>query len=125
MPYFASRSPVYTVLPRRSRKSQMRPRRLVEKMHAVQARRERDRLTWLKIVPLVKHRLDLGPGQLGDDVNLGAGRLDDDDFALQTAIAVAEIEVLGSHAVYDLLPVVAAGRRRQRTAPALFRIARA
>ena len=57
-------------------------------MHDRQPRLELDVRTGREVVALVEHGADLGIGDLGIDVGVGAGRLDDGDLGWNGGAAV-------------------------------------
>ena len=84
------------------------PRRLVEDMHSIKARRQVDAIAREQPVPLAEYRLRLATGETRDHEDFGAGRLNDDDLGYRAALAFPvwnQVEMLGAYAVNYLLAI--------------------
>src|SRR5437660_10368375 len=60
-------------------------------MHELRIGLEPDFVARLELVTLAEYRDHVVTAELGDDLDLGAGRLDDQDFGLRTVIDDAEM----------------------------------
>ena len=63
--------------------------RLVEQMHELRIGFEPDLVARLELVAFAEHGDDVLAAQLGDDLDFGAGRLDDHDFGFGAVIGDA------------------------------------